>query len=339
MMRLKVTLAVVVAMVAAGSIGSAQWYGNVRRTQERERCAARVADLRAWLRALADEREVRSIPLPSPIDPDRFVDEKIPTMPMVRLGARPEPLPFVAAVWLDGGTLHFGPHTGNLEDVFRKVDASGLSPGFGHGGHGQFFWTHPVSLLAGENERWGDIAEVADAAARSDFAQIAFVFDVKSKVSPPMSAPPLERLLRVESDPIEMPYKRDEKAAAMLGADNPACPKLVAPFATAAHTNVEMDAQRDAFAAGAADAVADCACNVDVEEVRAFAWVRYGRHWGRTTASYMLDIAPRDRTKDGTNRAASSLSAPADAPWKRTYGRVIDAVEQKKRVYFLATPR
>jgi hypothetical protein len=86
----------------------------------------------------------------------------------------------------------------------------------------------------------------------------------------------------------------------------------------------------------AADALASCGCRADVATIEAFAWTRYGRHWGRPTVSHPLRIVSRAQVAapDPEDEPMEALAAAAGASWQEVAPRVIAAAKDGKRVAF-----
>ena len=286
------------------------------------RCEAHVTELRGWLRTLAEEGDVRP-ELVRAAD-DRSTGRRFPSITVVRLEERPSPLPVAAFVELEGAVARFADVRGRANDpaalarVFRAAVESGYSsrPSNGSGRA-----RHPVVLAVSPRETWKDVVSVVEAGRRAGFRQALFVFEVPTHASAPAPAGAAARIRALATDPVEMPWKRDVAIAGELARANPRCPAIAKPFEAPAGDSAVMEAQLTAFLAEVPGAVTACRCDADLDAIRAFAWARFGRHWGPPTVTHTLELAAE-------GEASARVAQPAGSPWSTAHAAVLEAAKR-----------
>ena len=294
-------------------------------------CASQVAELRRWLAVLEREGEASPEYLPRP---DRAFVRPIPAIPLVRTQERAAPLASAAIVALHLGNVRFEDltapvrKTDRLLDVMSHAVQSLLSqrPSSEHTEP-----RHPFVVLIGEDETWSDIVRLIDAAARLRFTHADFVFAVDSDLPRPVATGRASAMLALGNDGHERPYLLEDKERALLAESNRDCPGVAATL------NVPPDQDvRPSFVKGAADAVDACACRADIDAIKMFAWVRYGRQWGGLMASYPVAILTRAAAKAHPERPAEVLSAAPDVRWREVSKLVTEASRRNVTTVFVS---
>jgi len=318
----------------------------VAETETETACARDVGELRTWLGVLLEEGEVNAEIIPDPADDHHYLDRPMPLVTLAPSEEPPAPRPVVAILTLSSGKLA---HDDLVEEVrhvhapgkvVKRVSGSILSPMFSGGGVGRMWVSHPVLLFVGERERWSDVVAVVDAVTKAGFTTVHFPLAAASRASAPsFESPVAKRILAQAMDAMTMPWKRDVAIAEEMARANPECPGVASAFEKVAGGSIEMDAQRADFAQHAADAFSRCSCRGDLSAIRAFAWARFGRHWGPTSVTHAVEVGPPPEPGE----QVEVVSGPKNATWREMSRRVVevsrtDAGAETTKVRFVATP-
>lgn len=299
-------------------------------------CPAQAEILGAWLRDLAADGHVPSEAVLSRADAYRYLSRPLPIVPLARLAEPPSRLPDAAMISLHRGGARFGDLGARVSDpdalgsVLGDAAGSALSPSFGFGGLGRFYMFHSVNVLVSERERWADVVRFFEGAAHAGFNQLRFVFEVIPRARAPRPSAALRVMTAIAADAQEMPWKRDVAAEKELARRNESCAEVARPFAKQAHDSGTVEAQLQAFVVDTPSTLRGCACRADIAAIEAFAWVRFGRHWGPTTVSHQIEVAP-------PGERAETIDASAEAPWRDVATKVVDASNRKASVRFAVT--
>jgi hypothetical protein len=312
---------------------------------ERPPCDREARGLRDWLGVLLEEGDVGAETIPDPADEHHYLDRPLPRVTLAPTDERPSPPPSVAMITLDHGKIA---HDDLVEDiqnveapgkVVKLATASVLSPTFGGGGAGGSWLNHPILLYVGEREPWSDVVAAVEALRKAGFTTVYFPLAATSRAAPPsLESPVAKRILAIETDAKTMPWRRDVAAASEMRRANSNCPGVAAAFEKQADNSTAMDAQRKDFVAHAADAFLGCSCHGDVSAIRAFAWTRFGRHWGPTSVTYEIELG--SHADDGEPH--ETLSGPKNASWRDMSREVVELSRRdagfgtKPRVRFVA---
>lgn len=303
-------------------------------------CDREAGELRDWLAIVLAEGDVSAEIIPDPADEHHYLDRPRPRVVLAPTNERPSPSPTLAMLTLDNGKIAHDDLSESMQNVelpgkvVKLASRSVLSPTFGGGGVGGSWISHPVILYVGDREPWSEVVAAVEALRKASFTSVSFPLAATSRAAaPPFESPVAKRILALQSDAKAMPWRRDVAAVEQMRAANVNCPNIAKAFEKEAHDSVAMDAQRTDFMAHAADAFLDCACHGDESAIRAFAWTRFGRHWGPTTVSYELELStpPED--------ARESISGAKDAPWHEMSREVMELArrdaETKPHVRFV----
>lgn len=314
---------------------------NASKSAPGAECGAEVAALETWLSAVAAEGITSADMFPGP-DGYHLRDRALPAMALATVDERPAPPPPIAIVALENARARFGDAVApaseapRLDDLMKRVSASGLAQGIRTGRHGGSHFSMPLVIFIAAEEKWSNVVALVDAATRGGVTHVFFTFAAKSGVSPLGDGPSAKRIVAVASDPDEMPWKRDVAAVAELARANPSCPAVARAFATEANDTIATNAQLDDFIAHAARDVAACQCHADIEAVKAVAWTRFGRHWGAPIKAYKLDVVGQRGPIKGNPPASDELALPPDAVWREVAPRLVALSQRKAIVSFVA---
>jgi hypothetical protein len=295
-------------------------------------CRASIDELDAWLRTLEAEQEVRSLLVPKPGDDGRLLDRALPAVSLVRLEAPSAPIPANGALVLSPRKLTFIDESADITNaaaltaLLRHDHLQESSPGFGGGGGGRSYFVRPIALFIEENVRWTDVVRVFAALGREGFGPLDLVFAAQTRTSPPPDSESLRRFVAIATSQDEMPWEQKVHAARTLEELHPRCPRLADPVRATPDSSAEIAEQSTDFVARAATLARECDCGaVDVRAVKAFAWTRFGRHWGPLTTSVSVDNARAEEIA-----GARGVGLPANMPWREAYRPVLDAAATAK---------
>jgi hypothetical protein len=317
----------------AGLLASAILALGCHNKAERERCAAQVNELRTWMHDAAAEGYAG--PGGSSADNGKLVALDEPHR-AEEIGFGPELTLKGSEVLLDeapaADTSRPAEVVARMESARRERKRTWEAT---HPGKAAYEETALVVLLS-ETDVWSSVALVLDAASRVGYSKATFVFDLRSKVRPPMDTP-LSRELEKESRDIMSGEHVDPSQKARLlpeRLETPAqkrgvfarCPEVVESVSASGGGAMSPEEKFSDLAARVTDGIERCSCKVDVEEVKATYWFMLGRYGGSPRTFYTVTIAPTSEP------AAREIAAPASATWSSVYSRVVSA--SKERVSF-----
>ncbi len=312
---------------------------------EPKACANEVAELRAWLAAVAAEGEVEPELVIDPDDPNHFLTRPLPRVPLVQVDEPPSRSGVGALLTLNARVVQHDKYSAPVDDepsvrsIAKVTSSSVLSPEFGFGGLGRYHSFHPISALIGANERWADVVRVANAAIAHGVSSIYFVFAVPTKVArPSLDSPAASRMVEIATNAKERPWDRRLSLVQQLRNANVHCPDVAGPFADTPTTVQRSDEQLAEFFARASSAHQRCQCRGDVAAIRAFAWTRNGRHWGGPVTAHEVRVSPQEHIDANTGRAVEEIKAPKDATWQVAHRQIIDAAKRKALISFAVAP-
>lgn len=198
------------------------------------------------------------------------------------------------------------------------------------------YFFQPVDLFIAESVAWGNVSRVVEALGRAGYGLLKLVFAVVGRASPPPESEALRRFVAIGTSQDEMPWQRLLHAAQTLEDRHPRCARITNPVRAQPSDSAIIEAQRKDFVARAAGLARECGCeSVDLREVKAFAWTRFGRQWGPLTTTVSIENA---RADDERSRARA-ISLPAATPWREAYRHVLDAAkDDRARLSFVVAP-
>jgi hypothetical protein len=304
---------------------------------ERERCAAQVSELRTWMHDVAAEgyaapghsfsHNGKLVVVDEPHRADDF--EPGPDLTLQGTQALLDETPAA--------------DTSKPAEVVDRMRSARRERNrmweYTHPGKAPHEETSLVVLLS-ETDVWSSVALTLDAASRAGYSKATFVFDLRSRVPPPLDTP-LSRELEKESREITSGEKIDPSRKARVlpladGKQTPAqrrsvfgrCPEAVEAVGAQAGQAMSGEEKFSARATQVPDGIAKCSCNVDFDEVKASYWFMLGRYGGSPRAAYTVTIAPA-----GEPGVVEVAAHGADL-WSSVYPRVIVATNQ--RISFVA---
>jgi hypothetical protein len=305
-------------------------------------CDSQATDLEQWLRNVKTDGVVPWQSVVRKDDPNRYTSRPLPRVELLAVDEPAAPLPMLGMFTLANATLRFGDDTAQIADdsgvkrIFDAANASALMPGFGSGGHGGSFFAKPAVVFLDRKETWSSVSIFAGNAAQAGITDLYFVFAVRANASAPRDTPVARSMVQTAQDSVDPPWKIEETRASVLAASQSSCPAIGKLVTRKFSSGTEIEKAREDFILHVTEVVRSCNCNVDVDALRAFAWIGYGRHWGSPTTSHALKIAASP--KPGTNREPIEvLALPGSMRWEDAYLEVIKASKQNDRRFILST--
>jgi hypothetical protein len=289
--------------------------------KEDPQCAAQVAGLRAWVADLDKEG-------------GGFYGEFPPVRgKLVSVDDRADLTEDAPSLTINGGiVLVNGSPVGNTRSQPNLVE--GLRD---DRRQRRELWeqTHPgqaapdsPSLLAlfAATDEWTPIATTLDAAARAGYSRVTFVFDAKTKLSPPPATPVSVALLELEHGEKVDPSQKARILAESRARETPAgrafhsCPEIGEKLSPLGEMAIDARDKQLELDRRVPDGILACGCKVDMNEVKAVFWSQYGRFGGTPKAGDLVTLAPHDGAAGVTE-----LAAPSSQSWADVAPRVIAA--------------
>jgi hypothetical protein len=192
-----------------------------------------------------------------------------------------------------------------------------------------------IVVKLAQTDAWSDIATALDACARAGYRKATFVFDLRSKVPPPLETPVSRELEKTSREAMSGesvdPSRKARTPAEERSEPSPIfarCPRVVDLVFALGGRAVSSDEKFSYLATQIPDGIEQCSCKVDFDEVKAGYWFMLGRYGGSPRAGYTLTLAARGEP------GAAEIAAPRTDTWSNVYPRVLAASTQ--HVSFLA---
>jgi hypothetical protein len=198
---------------------------------------------------------------------------------------------------------------------------------------GKSYVAPALNIGIGRLAPWSGVASLVDVAAHAGVTRVWFVFEGTSKLAPPPETDVSRALREAMSGEAVDPSQTSRVAAEH---DSPLrhvyahCAPVTAALAPLAAESVDPAQKNVAFLRAVPDGIEQCACQVDINEVKATQWARYNRYGGTPKVFRKLPIAARGASD------ATALTAPPDQPWAQAYARVLAASKRGAKVYLAA---
>ena len=280
-----------------------------------EQCAAEVLRLRGWLKEMTEETDES----PVPVRPSIFLmvaniekpDRPTSSGPLVEISKK--------RTWVENQVAR----PDQLDELLRKTAKQ--AENLGRGGREET--RLPRLLLAVDRDApWSRVVAVHDAAARAGFTQVSLLFTPYGQATTKRPGPSsidgqLDNIQRM-TDPV----KKVPQLAKLTRRVCSGCQALDKVFKTLSVTNPEAKAR--VITRFLPDAVAECACAVDLPALKAILWTMLERP---SMIVEQFDIAekPSEKYKD--------LQLPPKTPWHKAHVYVRSLVKpgQSPRVHFM----
>lgn len=280
-----------------------------------EQCAAEVLRLRGWLTEMTEETDES----PVPVRPSIFLmvaniekpDRPASSGPLVEISKK--------RTWVENQVAR----PNQLDELLKKTAKQAENLGRGNKEEIKL----PRLLLAVDRDApWGRLVAVHDAAARAGFTQISLLFTPYGQATTKRPGP---SSIDGELDTIQQmtdPVKKVPRLAKLTRRVCSGCQALEKVFKTLSVTNPEAKAR--VITRFLPDAVAECACAIDLPALKAILWTMLERP---SMIVEQFEIA----VKKSKNQKGVKL--PPDTPWHKAHVYVRSLVKpgQSPRVRFV----
>jgi hypothetical protein len=318
----------VAATVMATTGCPSQSAGRVPAKEQTE-CTARVTALRGWLAEVDADGTGGGVP---PLHGKLVsVDERANAVvdgPAASLDG--------ASVVLDGAAVGSSLDAPGLADHMRSRRRARreLWEQTHPGKSGARLDAEPLFVLLTEGDAWATIAVALDAAARAGYPGAQFLFEGRAKAAPPLPTPVSSALQNLATGEAADP---SQKARLLAGpaAEMPAarafagCPEIASSLGQLAERAMSAEEKRAEIGRRVPDAIEQCGCKVDMNEVEAVIWSQYGRYDGTPKVGHLVVVVPHDAAAGSTE-----IAAAATATWASVASRVVDASRAGQKVSF-----
>ena len=178
---------------------------------------------------------------------------------------------------------------------------------------------------------WSRVATLLEVAAQAGVTEVWFAFAGTTRLTPPPETDVSRALRKTFSgeavDPsqtVRLAVQQDSPLRHVY-ARCEAVGEALAPLASEAVDPAQKNA---AFLKAIPAGIEACGCKVDLDEVEAMQWARYGRYEGTPKVLRQVALARRGAGD------ASPVTAPADKAWSEAHTRVLDASRRGTKVFF-----
>jgi biopolymer transport protein ExbD len=262
-----------------------------------EQCAQEVLRLRGWLKEMTEETDES----PVPVRPSIFLmvaniekpDRPTSSGPLVEISKK--------RTWVENQVAR----PDQLDDLLKKTAKQAENLGRGDKEEARL----PRLLLAVDRDApWSRVVAVHDAAARAGFTQISLLFTPYGQSTTKRPGPSsidgqLDTIQRM-TDPV----KKVPRLAKLTRRVCSGCQALDKVFKTLSVTNPEAKAR--VITRFLPDAVAECACAVDLPALKAILWTMLERP-SMIAEQFDITEKPSEKYKD--------LKLPPKTPWHKAH--------------------
>jgi hypothetical protein len=278
-----------------------------------EQCAREVLRLRGWLTEMTQEIDES----PVPVRPSIFLmvaniekpDRPTSSGPLVEIAEK--------RTWVENQVARPGKLEGLLLETAKQAENLG---------RGDKEKALPRLLVAVDRDApWSRLVAVHDAAARAGFTQLSLLFTPYGREA---TARPGASRIDAELDAIRGmtdPVKKVPRLAKLTRSVCAGCPQMDKVFKTLSVTNPEAKAR--VITRYLPDAVAGCACAVDLPALKAILWTMLDRP-SMIAEQFEIAAEPSEKQK--------AIKLPLDTPWHQAHVYVRSLVKpgQSPRVRF-----
>lgn len=279
-----------------------------------EQCAQEVLRLRGWLTEMTAETDES----PVPVRPSIFLmvaniqkpDRPTSSGPLVEIAEK--------RTWVENQVARPDQLKNLIEKTARQA---------GNLGRGDKQKTLPRLLVAVDrNAPWSRLVAVHDAAAQAGFTQLSILFTPYGRATTARPGPSkidaeLDQILKMPD-----PAKKVPRLAKLTRRVCGGCPPLDKVFKTLSVTNPEAKAR--VITRFLPDAIAECACAVDLPSLKVILWTMLERP-SMIAEQFEIAAEPSDKQK--------GVKLPPDTPWHKAHVYVRSLVKpgQSPRVRFV----